>query len=325
MSGFAFSHQFSQRWLATSPPIKQTIIQELDDIVTLLQPETDLDSYRFSVPNLHDKVEQLMAIEAIRQEKILAEERKREREERERLERERLEQQRLKQERLEQERLEQERLEQQRLENERLEKQRLEQQREQQRLEQERLEQERLEQQQAEQQRVEQDRAEIAQLEHERTIAKQANSKANRKNKSQRKSSELVYAISDSQTAIRQNATEKPIDDEAIALAPSQIITSQQEVTATDTALTSDDDSNMVGEASTQTPSTPTQSPHEDISYLSKQSDIAAIKQQITEQLQTHIDTYLQESMAMMKADLAAWLSEEVDKQLANHLAAKQP
>lgn len=306
MSGFAFSHQFSQRWLATSPPIKQTIIQELDDIVTLLQPETDLDSYRFSVPNLHDKVEQLMAIEAIRQEKILAEERKREREEQERLERERLEQQRLEQERLEQERLEQERLEQQRLENERLEKQRLEQQ-------------------QAEQQRVEQDRAEIAQLEHERTIAKQANSKANRKNKSQRKSSELVYAISDSQTAIRQNATEQPIDDEAIVLAPSQLTTSQQEVIATDTAPTSDDDSRMVGEASTQTPSTPTQSSHEDISYLSKQSDIAAIKQQITEQLQTHIDTYLQESMAMMKADLAAWLSEEVDKQLANHLAAKQP
>lgn len=120
MSGFAFSHQFSHRWLATPPPVKQTIIQELDDIVTLLQPETDLESYRFSVPNLHDKVEQLMAIEAIRQEKLLAEERKREREEQERLEQQRIAQEKLEQERLVQERLEQQKINQQALDQARL-------------------------------------------------------------------------------------------------------------------------------------------------------------------------------------------------------------
>lgn len=91
MSGFAFSHQFSKRWLATPTPVKHAIIQELDDIVTLLYPDTDLDEYEFSVPNLHDKVEELLAIERDHQEKLQAQARERE-----------LEQQRLEQERLEQ-------------------------------------------------------------------------------------------------------------------------------------------------------------------------------------------------------------------------------
>ena len=92
MSGFAFSHQFSKRWLATPTPVKHAIIQELDDIVTLLYPDTDLDDYQFSVPNLHDKVEELLAIERDHQEKLQAQLRERELEE-QRLEQERLEQQ----------------------------------------------------------------------------------------------------------------------------------------------------------------------------------------------------------------------------------------
>ena len=92
MSGFAFSHQFSKRWLATPTPVKHAIIQELDDIVTLLYPDTDLDGYEFSVPNLHDKVEELLAIERDHQEKLQAQARERELEE-QRLEQERLEQQ----------------------------------------------------------------------------------------------------------------------------------------------------------------------------------------------------------------------------------------
>ena len=92
MSGFAFSHQFSKRWLATPTPVKHAIIQELDDIVTLLYPDTDLDGYQFSVPNLHDKVEELLAIERDHQEKLQAQARERELEE-QRLEQERLEQQ----------------------------------------------------------------------------------------------------------------------------------------------------------------------------------------------------------------------------------------
>ena len=81
MSGFAFSHQFSKRWLATPAPVKHAIIQELDDIVTLLYPDTDLDEYEFSVPNLHDKVEELLAIERDHQEKLQAQARERELEE----------------------------------------------------------------------------------------------------------------------------------------------------------------------------------------------------------------------------------------------------
>lgn len=92
MSGFAFSHQFSKRWLATPTPVKHAIIQELDDIVTLLYPDTDLDGYQFSVLNLHDKVEELLAIERDHQEKLQAQARERELEE-QRLEQERLEQQ----------------------------------------------------------------------------------------------------------------------------------------------------------------------------------------------------------------------------------------
>ena len=92
MSGFAFSHQFSKRWLATPTPVKHAIIQELDDIVTLLYPDTDLDEYEFSVPNLHDKVEELLAIERDHQEKLQAQASERELEE-QRLEQERLEQQ----------------------------------------------------------------------------------------------------------------------------------------------------------------------------------------------------------------------------------------
>lgn len=169
MSGFAFSHQFSKRWLATPTPVKHAIIQELDDIVTLLYPDTDLDGYEFSVPNLHDKVEELLAIERDHQEKLQAQARERE-----------LEEQRLEQERLEQHRLEQERLENKRLETERLEKERLEQQRlEQQHLEQIQLTQENEKERQAQEERLQrerqaQDDAAIAALEQERAIAKQA-------------------------------------------------------------------------------------------------------------------------------------------------------
>lgn len=65
MSGFAFSHQFSQRWLATPTAIKHTIMQELADIHTLLQPETELDNFSFQVDNLHEAIDTLQQIEAL--------------------------------------------------------------------------------------------------------------------------------------------------------------------------------------------------------------------------------------------------------------------
>lgn len=304
MSGFAFSHQFSKRWLATPTPVKHAIIQELDDIVTLLYPDTDLDEYEFSVPNLHDKVEELLAIERDHQEKLQAQARERE-----------LEEQRLAQERLEQHRLEQERLEIERLEKERLEKERLEQQLEQQRLEQIQLTQEN------EKERQAQDDAAIALLEQERAIAKQAHLEkqanppqpvtqlstgsiegANHQLDEQAQStdtatsdvtierhrSEMVYAIDHTDTA---NNTAEPLADDPTAA----VVTHETRVT--DPLADTDNPSNATMPA------------------------IEQIKQDIVKQLQGYIDNYLLESMTLMNEDLNQWLKTEVEKQLTVRLS----
>lgn len=57
-----FSLQFAQRWLNTPMVIKQTIIHELDDIIKLLQTDTDLDSFRFQVDDLSTTIDHLMNI-----------------------------------------------------------------------------------------------------------------------------------------------------------------------------------------------------------------------------------------------------------------------
>lgn len=304
MSGFAFSHQFSKRWLATPTPVKHAIIQELDDIVTLLYPDTDLDEYQFSVPNLHDKVEELLAIERDHQEKLQAQARERE-----------LEEQRLEQERLAQQRLEQERLENKRLETERLEKERLEQQLEQQRLEQIQLTQEN------EKERQAQDDAAIALLEQERAIAKQAHLEkqanppqpatqlstgsiegANHQLDEQAQStdtatsdvtierhrSEMVYAIDHTDTA---DNTAEPLADDPTAA----VVTHETRVTDP--------------LADTDNPS------------IATTPAIEQIKQDIVKQLQGYIDNYLLESMTLMNEDLNQWLKTEVEKQLTVRLS----
>lgn len=63
MSSPAFSHQFSQRWIATPAPIKGVILQELEDIATLLHPDTDLATFNFSTPHLHEKIDSMMQAE----------------------------------------------------------------------------------------------------------------------------------------------------------------------------------------------------------------------------------------------------------------------
>ena len=319
MSGFAFSHQFSKRWLATPTPVKHAIIQELDDIVTLLYPDTDLDGYEFSVPNLHDKVEELLAIERDHQEKLQAQARERE-----------LEEQRLEQERLEQHRLEQERLENKRLETERLEKERLEQQRlEQQRLEQIQLTQENEKERQAQKERLQrerqaQDDAAIALLEQERAIAKQAHlakqsnppqpatqlstgstEGANHQLDEQAQStdtatsditierhrSEMVYAIDHTETADNTDNFAEPFADDPTAAVMTH------ETSVTDPLADIDNPS---------TATTPA---------------IEQIKQDIVKQLQGYIDNYLLESMTLMNEDLNQWLKTEVEKQLAVRLS----
>lgn len=285
MSGFAFSHQFSKRWLATPTPVKHAIIQELDDIVTLLYPDTDLDGYQFSVPNLHDKVEELLAIERDHQEKLQAQARERE-----------LEEQRLEQERLEIERLEKERLEKERLEQIQLT-------------------------QENEKERQAQDDAAIALLEQERAIAKQAHlakqanpprpatqlstgstEGANHELDEQaqttdtatsditieRHRSEMVYAIDHTDTA--DNFAEPLADDPIAAL--------------------------MTHETSVTDPLADIENPS-----IATTPAIEQIKQDIVKQLQGYIDNYLLESMTLINEDLNQWLKTEVEKQVTVRLS----
>ena len=319
MSGFAFSHQFSKRWLATPTPVKHAIIQELDDIVTLLYPDTDLDGYQFSVPNLHDKVEELLAIERDHQEKLQAQARERE-----------LEEQRLEQERLAQHRLEQERLENKRLETERLEKERLEQQRlEQQRLEQAQLTQENEKERQAQEERLQrerqaQDEAAIALLEQERAIAKQAHL-AKQANPAQPATQLSTGSIEGANHELDEQAqsTDAATSDVTIERHRSEMVYA---IDHTDTADNTDNFAEPLADdttAAVMTQETRVTEPLADIDNLSIATTptIEQIKQDIVKQLQGYIDNYLLESMTLMNEDLNQWLKTEVEKQLTVRLS----
>ena len=319
MSGFAFSHQFSKRWLATPTPVKHAIIQELDDIVTLLYPDTDLDGYQFSVPNLHDKVEELLAIERDHQEKLQAQARERE-----------LEQQRLEQERLEKHRLEQERLEIERLETERLEKERLEQQRlEQQRLEQIQLAQENEKERQAQEERLQrerqaQDDAAIALLEQERAIAKQAHlAKQANPAKPAKQLSTGSIEVATHQLDEQAQSTDTATSDVTIERHRSEMVYA---IDHTDTADNTDKIAEPLADdptAALMTHETRVTDPLVDIANpsIATTPAIEQIKQDIVKQLQGYIDNYLLESMTLMNEDLNQWLKTEVEKQLAVRLS----
>ena len=318
MSGFAFSHQFSKRWLATPTPVKHAIIQELDDIVTLLYPATDLDEYEFSVPNLHDKVEELLAIERDHQEKLQAQARERE-----------LEEQRLEQERLAQHRLEQERLENKRLETERLEKERLEQQRlEQQRLEQAQLTQENEKERQAQEERLQrerqaQDDAAIALLEQERAIAKQAHlAKQANPAKPAKQLSTGSIEVATHELDEQAQSTDTATSDVTIERHRSEMVYAIDHTDNTDNFAEAEplaDDPT----AAVMTHETSVTDPLADIDNLSIATTptIEQIKQDIVKQLQGYIDNYLLESMTLMNEDLNQWLKTEVEKQLTVRLS----
>ncbi|MFL0427633.1 hypothetical protein ACH0AB_05480 [Moraxella sp. 179-F 1C4 NHS] len=319
MSGFAFSHQFSKRWLATPTPVKHAIIQELDDIVTLLYPDTDLDEYQFSVPNLHDKVEELLAIERDHQEKLQAQLRERE-----------LEEQRLEQERLEKHRLEQERLENKRLETERLEKERLEQQRlEQQHLEQIQLTQENEKERQAQEERLQrerqaQDDAAIALLEQERAIAKQAHlaKQANPPQPAKQLSTGSIEGANH-QLDEQAQSTDTATSDVTIERHRSEMVYA---IDHTDTADNTDNIAEPLADDPTvavMTHETSVTDPLVDIANpsIATTPAIEQIKQDIVKQLQGYIDNYLLESMTLMNEDLNQWLKTEVEKQLTVRLS----
>ena len=323
MSGFAFSHQFSKRWLATPTPVKHAIIQELDDIVTLLYPDTDLDEYEFSVPNLHDKVEELLAIERDHQEKLQAQLRERELEE-QRLEQERLEQHRLEQERLENKRLETERLEKERLEQQRLEAERLKQERhEAEHLEQQRLEQAQLTQ-ENEQERQAQDDAAIALLEQERAIAKQAHL-AKQANPAQPATQLSTGSIEGANHQLDEQAqsTDTATSDVTIERHRSEMVYA---IDHTDTADNTDKIAEPLADdptAALMTHETRVTDPLVDIANpsIATTPAIEQIKQDIVKQLQGYIDNYLLESMTLMNEDLNQWLKTEVEKQLTVRLS----
>lgn len=304
MSGFAFSHQFSKRWLATPTPVKHAIIQELDDIVTLLYPDTDLDGYQFSVPNLHDKVEELLAIERDHQEKLQAQARERE-----------LEEQRLEQERLEQQRLEAERLETERLEKERLEQAQLTQENEKERQAQE----ERLQ-----RERQAQDDAAIAALEQERAIAKQAHL-AKQANPPQPATQLSTGSIEGANHELDEQAqtTDTATSDITIERHRSEMVYA---IDHTDTADNTDNFAKPLTDdptAAVMTHETSITDPLADINNLSIATTpaIEQIKQDIVKQLQGYIDNYLLESMTLMNEDLNQWLKTEVEKQLTVRLS----
>ena len=321
MSGFAFSHQFSKRWLATPTPVKHAIIQELDDIVTLLYPDTDLDEYEFSVPNLHDKVEELLAIERDHQEKLQAQARERE-----------LEEQRLEQERLEKHRLEQERLENKRLETERLEKERLEQQRlEQQHLEQIQLTQENEKERQAQEERLQrerqaQDDAAIALLEQERAIAKQAHmaKQANPPQPAMQLSTGSIE-VATHELDEQAQSTDTATSDVTIERHRSEMVYA---IDYTDTADNTDNFAEAEPladdpKAAVMTQENSVTEPLADIDNpsIATTPAIEQIKQDIVKQLQGYIDNYLLESMTLMNEDLNQWLKTEVEKQLTVRLS----
>lgn len=309
MSGFAFSHQFSKRWLATPTPVKHAIIQELDDIVTLLYPDTDLDGYQFSVPNLHDKVEELLAIERDHQEKLQAQARERE------LEEQRLEQERLAQQQLEQERLEIERLEKERLEKERLEQIQLTQENEKARQAQE----ERLQ-----RERQAQDDAAIAALEQERAIAKQAHL-AKQAPPTQPATQLVPISIEVANHELDQQAqsTDTATSDITIERHRSEMVYA---IDHTDTADNTDNFAEPLADdttAAVMTQETRVTEPLADIDNpsIATTPAIEQIKQDIVKQLQGYIDNYLLESMTLMNEDLNQWLKTEVEKQLTVRLS----
>ncbi len=61
MSQLSFSHQFSKHWQQAPEAVRRAIVQELEDIVTLLNPDTELATFNFRHADLNDEIEQIYA------------------------------------------------------------------------------------------------------------------------------------------------------------------------------------------------------------------------------------------------------------------------
>lgn len=58
---YKFSHQFSQRWLSTPQKVRAAIVHELEDIIRLLDSNTDLNNFEFHQPELPTYIDQVYA------------------------------------------------------------------------------------------------------------------------------------------------------------------------------------------------------------------------------------------------------------------------
>lgn len=58
-----FPPHFAKPWLSFSFAVRQTILQQLQDIITLLDPETDLKDFQFRTLDFEQTVEEILAEE----------------------------------------------------------------------------------------------------------------------------------------------------------------------------------------------------------------------------------------------------------------------
>lgn len=58
---FTPSDKFEQRWLDSPIAMKQAIMNELDDIITLLKDDTQIANFSFASPDLNAKLSHLQA------------------------------------------------------------------------------------------------------------------------------------------------------------------------------------------------------------------------------------------------------------------------
>lgn len=76
MAQVAFSHQFSHRWSNAPQAVKEALLQEFEDIMLLLEADTDLENFEFSVPDLHAHIDAINAeIRAEKEAELLENER----------------------------------------------------------------------------------------------------------------------------------------------------------------------------------------------------------------------------------------------------------
>lgn len=288
MAGYAFSHQFYQRWSQAPAQVRAAIVQDLKDIMTLLQTDTTVAEFAFTQPDLDGYLDELYAQDRIQ--KAADAEAIRIAQEQERVEREALEAQRKEEERLEKEQLEQEQLAQERLEIARLEAEAKQKDYEQAELQRA--------QQQAEAEQAEQQAAAVA---NEQEISGDGEQTATLtivpQLDAETQSLDTVTA-STATPNVSAPTTQEEVNQEGVVQENVPANTVQEKVIEESVA-------------------------QEFLSHTEKESapaePIALSQEQenFVRELEVRIDDYLSEQMADMSENLKAWLRDEVQRQLA--------